>query len=43
MRQFVGVMEWWSNGVMKKLIYVEIRVFVFSNTPVLQYSSAPVL
>jgi hypothetical protein len=29
-------MEWWSNGVMKKPIQVEIRVFAFANTPILQ-------
>jgi hypothetical protein len=34
-------MEWWSNGVMKELIQVEIRVFVFSNTPILQYFKTP--
>jgi hypothetical protein len=34
-----GVVEWWSNGVMKGIIQVEIRAFVFSNTPILQYSS----
>jgi hypothetical protein len=34
-------MEWWSNGVMKRIIQVEIRVFVFPNTPILQYSSTP--
>jgi hypothetical protein len=31
-------MEWWSNGVMKKPIQVEIQSFVFANTPMLQYS-----
>jgi hypothetical protein len=35
-------MEWWSNGVMKKPIQVEIRVFAFANTPILQYSSTPI-
>ncbi len=30
-------MEWWSNGVMKGLIQVEIRALGFSNTPILQY------
>ena len=39
LRQSAGVMEWWSNGVMKGLIQVEIRAFAFSNTPVLQNSS----
>jgi hypothetical protein len=34
-------MEWWSNGVMKRRIQVEIRVLAFYNTPVLQYSNAP--
>jgi len=34
-------MEWWSNGVMKKTIQVEIRAFAFANTPILQYSSTP--
>jgi hypothetical protein len=34
-------MEWWSNGVMKGEIQVEMRVFVFANTPILQYSSTP--
>jgi hypothetical protein len=32
------MMEWWSDGVMKKLIQVEIMAFAFSNTPILQYS-----
>jgi hypothetical protein len=31
-------MEWWSNGVMKGLIQVEIRALAFANTPILQYS-----
>jgi hypothetical protein len=35
-------MEWWSNGVMKKPIQVEIRVLAFANTPILQYSSTPI-
>jgi hypothetical protein len=34
-------MQWWSNGVMKGLIQVEIRAFAFSNTPILQYSNTP--
>jgi hypothetical protein len=34
-------MEWWSNGVMKRPIQVEIGVFAFYNTPILQYSNAP--
>jgi hypothetical protein len=34
-------MEWWSNGVMKGPIQVEIRAFAFANTPILQCSSAP--
>jgi hypothetical protein len=37
-RQPFGVMERWSNGVMKALIQVEIWAFAFSNTPILQYS-----
>ena len=41
MRQSVGVMEWWSNGVMKKPIQVETRSFAFANTPILQYASTP--
>ena len=36
-----SLLEWWSNGVMKGLIQVEIRAFALSNTPILQYSSAP--
>jgi hypothetical protein len=34
-------MEWWSSGVMKRPIQVEIRAFAFANTPILQYSSTP--
>jgi hypothetical protein len=34
-------MEWWSNGVMKGIIQVEIRAFAFSSTPILQYSNTP--
>jgi hypothetical protein len=34
-------MEWWSNGVMKGPIQIEIQAFAFSNTPMLQYSSTP--
>jgi len=34
-------MEWWSNGVMKRLIQVAVQVLAFSNTPILQYSSTP--
>jgi len=41
MLYYVGVMERWSNGVMKGLIQIEIRVLAFSNTPMLQYSSTP--
>ena len=41
MRQSAGVMEWWSNGVMKGPIQVEIRDFAFANTPILQHSSTP--
>jgi hypothetical protein len=41
LRQFAGVMEWWSNGVMKGPIQVEIRAFAFGNTPILQYPSTP--
>jgi hypothetical protein len=41
MRESAGVMEWWSNGVMKGLIEVEIRALGFSKTPILQYSSTP--
>jgi hypothetical protein len=38
LRQYVGVMEWWSNGVMKGMVQVEIHASAFSNTPILQYS-----
>jgi hypothetical protein len=41
LRQSTGVMEWWSNGVMKGIIQVEIRAFAFSSTPILQYSNTP--
>jgi hypothetical protein len=41
MRKSIGVMEWWSNGVMKRIIQVEIGAFASSNTPTLQYSSTP--
>jgi hypothetical protein len=41
MGKSAGVVEWWSNGVMKGFIRVEIRDFAFANTPILQYSSAP--
>jgi hypothetical protein len=34
-------MEWWSNGVMKGLVQVEIHAFAFLNTPILQCSSTP--
>jgi hypothetical protein len=34
-------MEWWSSGVMKRIIQVEIRAFIVSNTPVFLYSSTP--
>jgi hypothetical protein len=34
-------MEWWSNGVMKIPIQVEMRAFPFTNTPILLYSSTP--
>ncbi len=36
-----SLLEWWSNGVMKGLIQVEIRALALSNTPALQYSSTP--
>jgi hypothetical protein len=39
LRQSAGVMEWWSNGVMKGPIQIESRAFAFSNTPILQYST----
>jgi hypothetical protein len=38
LRQSAGVMEWWSNGVMKRPIQIEIGALAFSNTPILQYS-----
>jgi hypothetical protein len=41
LRQSAGVMEWWSNGVMRKPIQVAIRAFAFANTPILQCSSTP--
>jgi hypothetical protein len=41
MRQYAGVMEWWSNGVMKGLIEIEFRALAFSNTPILHHSSTP--
>jgi len=41
LRQSAGVMELWSNGVMKGPIQVGIRAFAFANTPTLQYSSTP--
>ena len=34
-------LEWWSNGVMKGPIQVEIWAFAFVNTPILQCSSTP--
>ena len=40
LRQSAGVMEWWSNGVMKKPIQLKLG---FSLLPTLQYSSSPVL
>jgi hypothetical protein len=40
LRQSAGVMEWWSNGVMKEPIQVQIRAFAFTNTPILQYSKS---
>jgi hypothetical protein len=40
-RQSPGVMEWWSNGVMKKPIQLEILAFAFASTPILQYSNTP--
>ena len=40
-RQSAGLMEWWSNGVMKEPFQVEIRAFAFANTPILQESSTP--
>jgi hypothetical protein len=36
-----SLLEWWSNGIMKGPIQIEIRAFAFSNTPILQYSSTP--
>ncbi len=39
LRQSAGVMDWWSNGVMKGPIQVEIWAFAFANTPILQNSS----
>ena len=41
LRQSAGVMELWSNGVMKGLIHIEIRAYAFSNSPTLQYSKTP--
>jgi hypothetical protein len=43
LRQSAGIMEWWSNGVTKERIQVEIWALVFSNTPILQCSSSPKL
>jgi hypothetical protein len=34
-------MEWWSSGVMKKTIQVEILAFALANTPILQCSNTP--
>jgi hypothetical protein len=34
-------MEWWSNGVMKRIVRVEIGALAFPNTPILPYSSTP--
>ena len=34
-------MEWWSDGVMKGLIQVEVATLAFSGTPILQYSNTP--
>jgi hypothetical protein len=34
-------MEWWSSGVMREPVQIEIRVFAFADTPILQYSSTP--
>jgi hypothetical protein len=39
--QSVGIMEWWSNGVMKGQTQVGIGPFAFVNTPILQYFSTP--
>jgi hypothetical protein len=41
LRQSAGVMERWSNGVLKGPIQVENGAFAFCNTPILQYSSTP--
>jgi len=41
MRDYDGVMEWWSNGVMKGLIKIQFRALAFSNTPILYYSNTP--
>jgi hypothetical protein len=41
LRQSAGVVEWWSNGVMKKPIQVEILAFALANTPILQCSNTP--
>jgi hypothetical protein len=38
LRQSAGVMEWWSNGVMKGVVQFEIRALAFANTPLLQYA-----
>ncbi|MCG6917525.1 MAG: hypothetical protein LJE89_08255, partial [Deltaproteobacteria bacterium] len=38
MRQYAGVMEWWSNGVMRGLIQLYFLALAFSITPILQYS-----
>jgi hypothetical protein len=39
MREFVGVMEWWSDGVMRKLIKLDFGIRLF---PILQYSSTAI-
>jgi hypothetical protein len=39
MEEPLGVMEWWSDGVMKRLL--TLKLAAFSNTPILPYSSTP--
>jgi hypothetical protein len=38
MLKSAGVMEWWSNGVMKKLVHFEILALAFANNVILQYA-----
>jgi len=38
MRKLAGVMEQWSNGVLKELIQVETEASALSSTPILQHS-----